>query len=138
MFVQIDELPSIYSRPRLSRRIAPRPSTSTSSWCPGARQSRIFVNGCQINSLSVAISASVSHLIIGASQWINFFGIETRPQSRDCGTKAALRRSVDLYSNHSPALRSLLKFLGQDACCNSPLPGCGERIEVRGDHFFFS
>src|SRR5207248_8560762 len=64
MFVQIDELPSMYSRPRLSRRRAPRPSTKTSGSCSGAHHSRILVNGCQTNRLSVSISSLVFHLLI--------------------------------------------------------------------------
>src|SRR5439155_33931 len=36
MFVQIDELPSMYSRPLLSRSNAPRPSTKTSRSCRSA------------------------------------------------------------------------------------------------------
>ena len=38
-FVQIEELPSRYSRPSLSRSTAPAPSTSTSGSWPGAPQS---------------------------------------------------------------------------------------------------
>src|ERR671934_8856 len=54
MFVQIEELPSIYSRPRLSTRTAPRPATSTRGSCSGAHHSGMFVNGGQINLLSAA------------------------------------------------------------------------------------
>src|ERR1700676_259046 len=64
MFVQIDELPSTYSRPFESRTVAPCPSTSTSGSCSGAHHSRMFVNGCQTNFLSVAISSSVFQSLI--------------------------------------------------------------------------
>src|SRR6266550_2486469 len=66
MFVQIDELPSMYSRPRLSRRSAPLPSTKTSGSCPGAHHSGISVNGCQTNRLSQSTNWSVSHSVMGA------------------------------------------------------------------------
>src|SRR5437762_11566635 len=55
MFVQIDELPSMYSRPLASRKLAPRPSTMSAGSCSGAHHSAIFVNGCQRNRLSVAM-----------------------------------------------------------------------------------
>src|SRR6202011_2121875 len=64
MFVQIDELPSMYSRPFESRTVAPCPSTSTSGSCSGAHHSRMLVNGCQTNFLSVAISSSVFQSLI--------------------------------------------------------------------------
>src|SRR4030095_4923403 len=73
MFVQIDELPSMYSRPRLSRRSAPRPSTKTSGSCSGAHHSRILVNGCQTNRLSISISSSVFHSVITALLLDQFF-----------------------------------------------------------------
>src|SRR6266403_2075322 len=59
MFVQIDELPSMYSRPRLSRSSAPCPSTKTSGSWSGAHHSGMFVNGCQTNRLSASINASL-------------------------------------------------------------------------------
>src|SRR5207244_13590901 len=61
----MDEFPSMYSRPRLSRRIAPRPSTRTSGSKSVAHQSRMSVNGCQTNFLSVAINRFVFHSVIG-------------------------------------------------------------------------
>src|SRR6266487_6748579 len=66
MFVQIDELPSMYSRPRLSRRSAPLPSTKTSGSCSGAHHSGILVNGCQTNRLSQSINWSVFHSVMSA------------------------------------------------------------------------
>src|SRR5258708_1985935 len=77
MFVQIDELPSMYSRPRLSRRSAPRPSTKTSGSCSGAHHSRILVNGCQTNRLSISISSSVFHSLITAFLLAQFFNRPT-------------------------------------------------------------
>src|SRR5207247_6724265 len=59
--------PSIYSRPRLSRKIAPRPSTKTSGSCSGAHHSRMLVNGCQTKRLSAAMSSSVFHSVILSS-----------------------------------------------------------------------
>src|SRR2546428_6165069 len=67
MFVQIEEFPSMYSRPSLSRRTAPRPLTSTKGSCSGAHQSRIFVKGCQTYFLSASIRSLVFHSVIGAS-----------------------------------------------------------------------
>src|SRR5206468_11723749 len=64
MFVQMDELPSMYSRPLLSRSNAPRPSTKTSGSCSRAHHSRMSVNGCQTNRLSASISSSVFHSAI--------------------------------------------------------------------------
>src|SRR5213592_3778863 len=63
MFVQMDEFPSMYSRPRLSRRIAPRASTRTSGSKSAAHQSLILANGCQTNFLSAAIKRSVFHSV---------------------------------------------------------------------------
>src|SRR6266446_6322427 len=60
----MDEFPSMYSRPRLSRRIAPRPSTRTSGSKSAAHQSRMSVNGCQTNFLSAAINRFVFHSVI--------------------------------------------------------------------------
>src|SRR5437667_11770575 len=60
----MDEFPSMYSRPRLSRRIAPRPSTRTSGSKAAAHQSRMSVNGCQTNFLSAAINRFVFHSLI--------------------------------------------------------------------------
>src|SRR5205814_174074 len=54
------------SRPRLSRRRAPRPSTKTSGSCSGAHHSRMLVNGCQTDRLSISISSSVFHSLITA------------------------------------------------------------------------
>src|SRR5437763_9840672 len=59
MFVQMEELPSMYSRPLVSRSNAPRPSTKTNGSCSGLHHSRMSVNGCQTNRLSQAISSSV-------------------------------------------------------------------------------
>src|SRR6266404_3764714 len=67
MFVQIDELPSMYSRPRLSRSSAPCPSTKTSGSWSGAHHSGMFVNGCQTNRLSASINASVFQSVMRAS-----------------------------------------------------------------------
>src|SRR6266550_9053113 len=64
MFVQIDELPSMYSRPLTSRKIAPRPSTIITGSCSGAHHSGIFVNGCQTNRLSVAIRSRLFQSLI--------------------------------------------------------------------------
>src|SRR6266700_1387753 len=64
MFVQMDELPSMYSRPLLSRSNAPRPSTKTSGSCSGERHSLMLVNGCQTNRLSQAINCSVFHSLM--------------------------------------------------------------------------
>src|SRR5436305_7961936 len=64
MFVQIEELPSMYSRPLASRKIAPRPSTITSGSCSRAHHSGMFVNGCQTNRLSVAIRSRSSQSLI--------------------------------------------------------------------------
>src|ERR1700736_3728901 len=64
MFVQIDELPSMYSRPFESRTTAPFPSTSASGAWSAAHHSRMFVNGCQTNFLSMAISSSVFQSLI--------------------------------------------------------------------------
>src|SRR6266850_6059079 len=66
MFVQIDELPSMYSRSWLSRRSAPLPSTKTSGSFPGAHHSAVLVNGCQTNRLSQSINWSVFHSVISA------------------------------------------------------------------------
>src|SRR5947209_439746 len=66
MFVQMDELPSMYSRPLLSRSNAPRPSTKTSGSCSAAHHSRISVKGCQTNRLSHWTSLSVFHSAIAA------------------------------------------------------------------------
>src|SRR5262249_10535724 len=60
----MDEFPSMYSCPRLSRRIAPRPSTRTSGSKLAAHQSRMSVNGCQTNFLSAVINRSVFHSLI--------------------------------------------------------------------------
>src|SRR4029077_10749261 len=111
MFVQIDELPSMYSRPRLSRKIAPRPSTSTSGSCSGPHQSRMSVNGCQTNFLSAAISSSVFHSVIAASfldQFLHAYNLAVVSQLPDEGGPSALR--------------SWIKFLRRLACCNPPLP----------------
>src|SRR5438270_12274848 len=64
MFVQIDELPSMYSRPLISRTIAPWPSTIITGSCSGAYHSGMFVNGCQRNLLSVAISSRLFQSLI--------------------------------------------------------------------------
>src|SRR5438132_1909827 len=64
MFVQIEELPSMYSRPWASRKIAPRPSTITIGSCSGAHHSGIFANGCQTNRLSVAIRSRLFQSLI--------------------------------------------------------------------------
>src|SRR4051794_20743414 len=65
MFVQMEELPSMYSLPSLSQSKAPRPFTKTSGSWSGAHQSPIAVNGCQTWRLSAAWSAAVSHLLGG-------------------------------------------------------------------------
>ena len=62
--VQIDEFPSMYSRPRLSRKIAPCPSTITIGSCSGAHHSGMLVNGCQTNCLSVVIKSFVFQLLM--------------------------------------------------------------------------
>src|SRR5580700_8616087 len=67
ILVQIDELPSMYSRPFESRSRAPFPSTRMSGSCSGAHHSRIFVNGCQTHSLSAAISSSLFQSLITLS-----------------------------------------------------------------------
>src|SRR4029450_5229163 len=72
MFVQIDELPSMYSRPWLSRRSTPLPSTKTSGSCPEAHHSGIFVNGCQTNRLSQSINWSVFHSVMSTLHVDNF------------------------------------------------------------------
>src|SRR4030095_13636210 len=61
--VQIEELPSRYSRPSLSRSTAPLPETSTSGSCSGAPQSRICVKGCQVCALSAAINERESVIL---------------------------------------------------------------------------
>src|SRR5438552_7497411 len=71
----MDEFPSMYSRPRLSRRIAPRPSTRTSGSKSVAHQSRMSVNGCQTNFLSAAINRFVFHSLITvypSKYWVEF------------------------------------------------------------------
>ncbi len=61
--VQIEELPSRYSRPRLSRRVAPWPETMTSGSWSGAHQSRICVKGCHWCRRSASIQARVSGVV---------------------------------------------------------------------------
>src|SRR6266480_4304925 len=56
----------MYSRPRLSRSRAPRPSTKTSGSYSGAHHSRIFANGCQTKRLSQSINSSVFHSVTSA------------------------------------------------------------------------
>src|SRR5439155_327589 len=60
----MDEFPSMYSRPLLSRSNAPLPSTKTSCSYSAAHHSRMSVNGCQTNRLSQSISSSVFHSVI--------------------------------------------------------------------------
>src|SRR5215216_7054447 len=64
MLVQIEEFPSMYSRPLLSRRNAPWPSTKTNGSCSGLHHWRMSVNGCHTNRLSQAISSSVFHSVM--------------------------------------------------------------------------
>src|SRR6266487_1588561 len=49
----------MYSRPRLSHKIAPCPSAITIGSCSGAHHSGMLVNGCQTNCLSAAIKSFV-------------------------------------------------------------------------------
>src|SRR4029077_19541355 len=66
MFVQMEEFPSMYSRPLLSRNTAACPSTKISGSCSWAHHSRMSVNGCQTNRLSASIRAFVFHSVITA------------------------------------------------------------------------
>src|SRR5438477_4955901 len=54
----------MYSRPRLSPKIAPCPSTITIGSCSGAHHSGMLVNGCQTNCLSVVTKSSVFQSVI--------------------------------------------------------------------------
>src|SRR5688500_19115712 len=77
MLVQMDEFPSIYSSPRLSRSRAPCPSTRISGSWPGAHQSCMEVNGCQRYFLSAATRASVFQSLMRGVLTKEFFdGLE--------------------------------------------------------------
>ena len=54
----------MYSRPRLSRKSAPCPSTITIGSCSGAHHSGMLVKGCQTNCLSAAVNSSVFQLLM--------------------------------------------------------------------------
>src|SRR5207247_110639 len=71
----MDEFPSMYSRPVLSRSVAPCPSTRISGSCSGAHHSRMSVNGCQTNRLSAAINSSVFQSVMNICESFRKFQI---------------------------------------------------------------
>src|SRR5436309_10459776 len=71
----MDEFPSMYSSPLLSRSTAPCPSTKTSGSCSGAHHSRMSVNGCQTNCLSASVNSSVFHSLMNVCESIRKFQI---------------------------------------------------------------
>src|SRR5437763_11108492 len=71
----MDEFPSMYSPPLLSRSTAPCPSTRTSGSCSGAHHSRMSVNGCQTNCLSAAVNSSVFHSVMNVCESFRKFQI---------------------------------------------------------------
>src|SRR6266496_1805386 len=89
----MDEFPSMYSRPLLSRTTAPCPSTRTSGSCSGAHHSRMSVNGCQTNRLSQAINWSVFHSIM-EHHFALSFGVARPRRSLGEGGSAAINSLV--------------------------------------------
>src|SRR6266496_102801 len=84
----MDEFPSMYSRPLLSRSTAPCPSTRTSGSCSAAHHSRMSVNGCQTNRLSQAINWSVFHSIMEHHFALSFGAARPRRSLGEGGSAA--------------------------------------------------